>query len=206
MSEIIEAKTTCTAENCSEAPAFQIFELRGTESVATNTLCNLHARALIEAWTLECSKTRMPPSSDHAAPFTVSRIAGSFQSNVLVIYLRSSEDACFLFHIGKLEAWTLLALLTRQHRGNRPLTHEAMASAIERLGGRLEHVVINDVVDGALCAELHVMREGIAIVNDVRPSDAIALSFVRGIPILVTPNALGKAVVALARKDDQGQQ
>src|SRR5262249_448341 len=54
----------------------------------------------------------------------------------------------------------------------RPLTHDLMKQLVERLGGRLDHVVIEDLRDGTYFATLHLARPGgEALTVDARPSD-----------------------------------
>jgi bifunctional DNase/RNase len=59
----------------------------------------------------------------------------------------------------------------------RPMTHDLMKRLVERLGGRLERVVIADLRDGTYFATLHLAgARGEDVVVDARPSDAIALA------------------------------
>jgi hypothetical protein len=183
----------CGIDNCPRPASFHVFDAVLTEAVADRALCEHHARSVIDQLSRECAKARVPPFWEKPKEFKLAHIVGSFQSSVAVVYLHSSDGSYLSFHTGKLEAWTLLSLLTRQTRTNRPLTHEAMASAIEALGGTLKEVVIDDLIDDAFHAKLHLCKGNDLILTDLRPSDAIALAFVRNVPILVAPSALRKA-------------
>jgi hypothetical protein len=67
----------------------------------------------------------------------------------------------------------------------RPLTHDLMLTTVERLGGKLEKVVITELKDSTFFAEIHFKRNGEEIVMDARPSDSIALAVRRNASILV---------------------
>ena len=74
----------------------------------------------------------------------------------------------------------------------RPLTHDLMKQLVERLGGTLHEVVIEDLRDGTYYATLRVRAPGgKAVTVDARPSDAIALALRARARILVTDGLLG---------------
>jgi bifunctional DNase/RNase len=68
----------------------------------------------------------------------------------------------------------------------RPLTHDLLLDAIEKLGATLDKVVITELKDSTFFAEVHVTRAGGALVLDARPSDSIALAVRRNRPIFVS--------------------
>ncbi len=68
----------------------------------------------------------------------------------------------------------------------RPLTHDLFLEALERLGARLEKVVITELRDSTFFAEIHLKRDGDSLVVDARPSDSIALAVRRNSPIFVS--------------------
>jgi bifunctional DNase/RNase len=72
----------------------------------------------------------------------------------------------------------------------RPLTHDLMATIIEKLDGTLEKIVINDLRDHTFYASLVVRRNGELVEIDSRPSDAIALGSASGTPIFVEDHVL----------------
>jgi bifunctional DNase/RNase len=79
----------------------------------------------------------------------------------------------------------------------RPLTHDLMKQLVERLGGRLDHVVIEDLRGATYFATLYLARpggEGLTV--DARPSDAIALALRLHGPILVDEGVFAKAAAA----------
>jgi bifunctional DNase/RNase len=68
----------------------------------------------------------------------------------------------------------------------RPLTHDLMRGLVETLGGRLERVVVNQLVQGTYHSRLELARAGGQHVTlDARPSDALALALRLRSPIFV---------------------
>jgi len=72
----------------------------------------------------------------------------------------------------------------------RPQAHELLASVIEKMGGQIERVVINDLKNHTFFARLRV-RQGKELRDiDARPSDAIALGAATDVPIYVEQHVL----------------
>jgi hypothetical protein len=76
----------------------------------------------------------------------------------------------------------------------RPLTHDLMKQMVERLGGKLNRVVIEDMRDNPYFASVHLeARDGKGLTIDARPSDAIALALRFRGPIFVDDKLFAKA-------------
>ncbi len=75
----------------------------------------------------------------------------------------------------------------------RPQTHDLLANVIEKLGGTLESITINDLQEGTFFATLDVRRDGELLRIDSRPSDAIALGIAGGVAIYVAEHVLDSA-------------
>ena len=81
------------------------------------------------------------------------------------------------------------------------MTHDLLAQVIERMGGQLERVVINelrmdtDLQRGTFIATIHIRRDGQLVEVDSRPSDAIALGAAFETPIFVAEEVLEDACV-----------
>jgi hypothetical protein len=76
----------------------------------------------------------------------------------------------------------------------RPLTHDLMKSLVERLGAKLERVVIDEMRDDTYFAKLHLEAPGgRTLIIDARPSDAIALALRLHGPVLVSEELFAKA-------------
>lgn len=122
-------------------------------------------------------------------------------SNVPIVVLRSEQTSQFLpIWIGVFEA-NSIALQLEDVAPPRPMTHDLAVVLMEALGGRIEKIVVNDLVDGTFFAEIH-LRDGDATkIVDSRPSDAIALALRVDAPVYVTLTVLEKA-----RADDRTEQ
>jgi len=78
--------------------------------------------------------------------------------------------------IGPFEAQAII-LEMRGASPSRPLTHDLMSALVERLGAKLDKVVIDDMRDDTYYAKLHLQAaDGHPVIVDARPSDAIALA------------------------------
>lgn len=111
-----------------------------------------------------------------------------------VIFLREiGGDRTFPIMIGISEALAI----DRRLKGvkfPRPLTHDLLVIIIEAMGGRLEKVVIDDLVDHTFYAKLHISRNGETVEVDARPSDAVALVASMDVPMFVNESIFSKAM------------
>jgi len=97
--------------------------------------------------------------------------------------------------IGPFEAQAIV-LEIRGASPTRPLTHDLMKSLVERLGAKLDRVVIDEMRDDTYFAKLHLEApDGRAVVVDARPSDAIALALRLHGTLLVSEELFAKAAV-----------
>jgi len=111
-----------------------------------------------------------------------------------VIYLREVEgERTFPILIGIFEA-TSIDRRVKKEIPARPLTHDLLKNAIEELGGEVQDVVINNLMDHTYYAVIRVRHDGELVEVDSRPSDAIALSthFDPPLPIFVAEEVLGE--------------
>src|SRR5438874_3973481 len=58
----------------------------------------------------------------------------------------------------------------------RPLTHDLFMGVIQKLGGRLKHVMITELKDSTFFAEISFLHGEKEITVDARPSDSVALA------------------------------
>jgi uncharacterized protein len=113
------------------------------------------------------------------------------EQQIIVLRERDGERA-FPIVIGSFEA----GAIDRRLKGiptSRPLTHDLLATVIERLGAELEKIVISDLRDETFYAKLVVRHAGRLIEVDARPSDAIALGVAGDVPIYVEDHVLNDA-------------
>lgn len=78
---------------------------------------------------------------------------------------------------------------------DRPMTHDLLRAMVERLGGRLDRVVIDDLWNTTYYAKLYIRRGPEEMEVDSRPSDAIALAVRFEAPIFVSERILEQAGV-----------
>ncbi len=125
----------------------------------------------------------------------LARIIISDINDQQVIYLREVDgERMFPILIGICEANSI----DRRVRGEipqRPLTHDLLKSTIEELGGEIQDVVINNLMDHTYYAVIRIRSNGEMIQIDSRPSDAIALSvhYDPPLPIYVDESVIEEA-------------
>lgn len=86
----------------------------------------------------------------------------------------------------------------------RPLTHDLAKSLIERLGGRVTRVIIDNLVGRTCYARILVERKGDTAEVDSRPRDAIALALRCKVPILIDDGVFNK--VTSSRESISGRE
>lgn len=133
-------------------------------------------------------------------PVRVRRVAWDPASQAPVVLLENPERGVAMpIWIGPAEAQAIAAHLAGEAAA-RPLTHDLMKSALERVGVGVRKVVIHALRDRTYLANLVLERDGEDVVVDSRPSDAIALAVRFGQPIYVEPELFAReAVVDLRR-------
>jgi uncharacterized protein len=111
---------------------------------------------------------------------TVQMIVGGItldpSNNMPIIILKSLDERMAIpIWIGLIEA-SAIATEIEGIKLARPMTHDLLKNILLELGGRLLHIVINDLRDNTFFAVLVIDRSGQILEIDSRPSDAIALA------------------------------
>src|SRR5437764_2871550 len=102
-------------------------------------------------------------------------IISEMQDQQIIVLKEVDGDRNFPIVIGNTEALAI----DRRLKGiptPRPLTHDLLASVIESMGGRIDHIEINDLQAHTFFARIHIRQNGKMTEIDSRPSDAIALA------------------------------
>ncbi|MDE6576518.1 MAG: bifunctional nuclease family protein [Opitutales bacterium] len=94
----------------------------------------------------------------------------------------------FLIHVS-IETGSLLLNLFQKQHFKRPDTFTLLVNAVTSLGGAIESIRINDMINGVFFAKIVLRRGNNLVTLDARASDAIALSVIDGVPIQA-PRAL----------------
>ncbi len=122
-----------------------------------------------------------------------------------IVLLRDERGRLLPIVIGVCEAMAIWVRLKPEKSGalvRRPLGHDLMQAMLERMGARLERVVIDGLVDGTFFATLHLFRGEDEIVADARPSDAIALLLRMTAPLFVNDEVMEEASI----KPEDGEE
>ena len=125
-------------------------------------------------------------------------------SNRHVVILKDPVGERYLpIWIGAWEA-SAIAMRLQGLQAERPLTHDLFAAALERLGVRVERVVISELADETYHARIHLERDGIQVEVDARPSDALALAVRAEVPIFADEEVLAQAALASDPDEEAG--
>ena len=125
-------------------------------------------------------------------------------SNRHVVILKDPEGDRYLpIWIGAWEA-SAIAMRLQGLAAERPLTHDLFAAALDRLGVRVERVVINELTDETYHARIHLERDGVQVEVDARPSDALALAVRAEVPIFAADEVLAQAALAADPDEEAG--
>ena len=119
-----------------------------------------------------------------------------------VVILREKDTDRYLpIWIGPAEA-DAIAVRLQDVSVARPLTHDLLGNLIEKLGGRVAYIVVNDLANDTFFARIVLDVNGETMEIDSRPSDAIALAVRTEAPIYVEDSVLDRAGVVL-EEDNQ---
>ncbi len=123
-------------------------------------------------------------------PMELSRVLiTEFGEQQIIVLKEKGGGRSFPIQIGTSEALAIHRRLNDK-KAPRPMTHDLLADVIDAMGGRLEKIVINDLVDHTFIATIHIRRGETLVEVDSRPSDAIALGVAFETPIFVAHHVL----------------
>ena len=119
-----------------------------------------------------------------------------------VLVLREHDEPHRLLPIvvGGAEAASI-ALAAQGQTSPRPMTHDLMATLVERFDGHLDAVEVIDFQDGAFIANLEVSGPTGELRLDTRPSDAIALAVRLHAPLFVSEHVLDEVGTSVAASE-----
>jgi bifunctional DNase/RNase len=177
----------CSAESCTRHAAFRVFDLRAVSSQRGPTVCERHAREIVDRYQVKPVQNNIQMPGTASLAFAVACIVMHEANDAAAVYLQAADGQCFLLQTGKMEGWMLCSLLSRSGRKHRPLTHEAMSSLVEALGGTFNEAVIDGLAKDEYRAELHVFETGRLHLIDVRAIDAVAVALAANVPLHIKP-------------------
>jgi bifunctional DNase/RNase len=122
------------------------------------------------------------------------------QPRYTLVELRDNYGRRVPILIGQFEAYSI-ALALHGTVPQRPLTHDLMRNILDRLGARVERVVIDDLWRETFYAKIFLtvrknLEDEQEIEIDARPSDAIAIALRFNAPIYMTEAVLEAAGVS----------
>ncbi len=110
----------------------------------------------------------------------------------IFVLLRDNSGRQIKVFVGRDVAYAISLGLERQ-TPDRPFTHDLLKAVIDRLGGSVDHVVIDDLMQETFYAKVALTQNGVSREIDARPSDAIALALRCRAPIYVAEAVLESA-------------
>ncbi len=123
----------------------------------------------------------------------IDSIRVSLMSQQRIVVLKEVHaDRYLTIWIGSFEAEAITVEL-QEIPSPRPMTHDLLRSTIEQLGGKLAHILINDLRKDVYYAKLVIDVDGKQVEVDSRPSDAIALAVRANAPIFVAESVMARA-------------
>jgi uncharacterized protein len=123
----------------------------------------------------------------------IDSIRVSLMTQHRVVVLKDiNTDRYLPIWIGPFEAEAITVELQEMPQP-RPFTHDLIKSVIRELGGKVVHVLINDLRSDIFYARLVVEVNGKQVEIDSRPSDAIAVAVRAKAPIFVADTVMDRA-------------
>ncbi len=98
------------------------------------------------------------------------------------VLLQDNRKRKVLIFIGRAEAYAISMAIDGE-QADRPMTHDLLKLVVERLGGTVERVVVDDIWQETFYAKLSLTRGGESFEIDCRPSDAMAIALRAKAPI-----------------------
>ncbi len=133
---------------------------------------------------------------------TVESVRINLQTSQRVVILKATKQERYLFiWIAHAEAYAI-AIELQGTSSPRPLTHDLLKNIISDLGGKIESIVISDLIEDIFYARIVMDVDGRHVEADSRPSDAIALAVRAKVPIFVEDSVLERAGVALEATEE----
>lgn len=118
----------------------------------------------------------------------------SNQPSAFVVLLRDSQGRSVPIWIGRFEAMAI-SLALEGATADRPLPYDMFNTVINRMGGTIDRVLIDDLWNNTYYAKISITTSASVLDADSRPSDAIALALRAKAPLFMSEAVLEKAAV-----------
>jgi bifunctional DNase/RNase len=137
---------------------------------------------------------------------TVDSIRVSLISQNRVVVLKETDSERYLpIWIGPFEADAITIGLQGVDIP-RPLTHDLLKDVIDKLGGDISHIFVNDLHDDTFFARIVMDVDGRHAEIDARPSDAIALAVRARVPIFIAESVMERAGQYPAQEQEEDEK
>lgn len=123
----------------------------------------------------------------------VAGVVPSDEGHTLVL-VNPDEQVLLPVGIGLSEAVSIHGRLEHR-RSSRPLTHDLLDGVLEKLGGQVVRVQIDDMRDDMFVGTVFIKTQGRIVALDARPSDAVALAIGSRAPIFVARPVVERAAL-----------
>ncbi len=125
-------------------------------------------------------------------------IVDVFSDPTPVVLLENMKGEMLPIYIGHLEALSIGNVL-KNISPPRPMTHDLLINIFDRLGIKIEGVMIDDKVDRVYYARLLIRKDNNIMQFDARPSDCIAMALRVGAPIRIRKKVLECSEIEMSR-------
>jgi bifunctional DNase/RNase len=125
-------------------------------------------------------------------------IVDVFSDPTPVVLLENLKGEMLPIYIGHLEALSIGNVL-KNISPPRPMAHDLMINIFDRLGIKIEGVMIDDKVERVYYARLLIRKDNNIMQFDARPSDCIALALRVGAPIRIRKKVLECSEIEMSR-------
>ena len=133
--------------------------------------------------------------ADELIEMQVESVRVHMLSNRHVVILKQLDRDRYLpIWFGQSEA-SSIAMKLQGVTPERPMTHDLFVSTLDRLTTQIDRVVISELSEETFHATITLMRDGLPIDVDARPSDALALAVRAGVRIFASTAVLEQAAL-----------
>jgi uncharacterized protein len=123
-----------------------------------------------------------------------------------IVLLKTVEGNKFLpIWIGHPEA---AAILIRMQGTNlpRPMTHDLITNIVDQLDAELQRITVTELRDNTFYALITLIRDGLEIEVDSRPSDALALAVRTNAPIFASQELIDENAIEFEHEVDDTEE
>lgn len=119
----------------------------------------------------------------------------------MFVLLRDRLNRNIPIWIGQPEAFSI-SIALEGAKTPRPITHDLIYNLVDKLGGKIDSITVDDLYNETFYAKILVQFDGKQMEVDARPSDAIAVALRAKAPIYVSESVLEEANVKWIDEDN----